>query len=1023
MNARNDAATEVGTEVETEAKTGRTALQSIQTQVMWNRLISVVEEQAQALLRTAFGSVAREAGDLSAGVYDTEGRMLAQAVTGTPGHVNTMAVAVKHFFSVFSPSAMLPGDVYVTNDPWLGTGHLFDFVVVTPVFLDARLVALVASTCHTIDVGGIGFSADARSVYEEGTCIPHLKLRRQGRLNEDLLAIVEVNSRNPVEARGDILSLVSCNDVGANRLIEMMREYALPSIAPLAEHILSHSRKATLQAIARLPAGIYRAAMTLDGYEQPIELKACVTIDGERLSVDYAGSSPASKYGINSPKCYSDAYSVFGLKCLIAPDVPNNSGSLEPFEVLAEPGSVVAPLRPSPVTARHVVGQMLPDLMFGCLEQALSGQVPGESAGSIWVLSMSGVGDAGGGAGSPAFNVMSVGLGGTGARPSKDGLATTAFPSGVGAIPIEVTEAQAPLVFWHKEFLADSGGPGRYRGGLAQRIVIGGRDNQAFVCNAATFDRRANAARGRSGGQDGALGVVVVESGRDQQVFIGKGTINVPPGARLRVDLPGGGGFGEPLERAANAVDRDLQHGLISEQAARDIYAKSESRRSQTSAVNSSVQSPAQSPSQATLHLSREACAVLDAQDPLADLALRFEPPPAGTIFLDGNSMGAMPRSAPDRALKVLRDEWSRHRRRAWTVADWLDAPQRIGACYAHLLGARPQDVIAVDNTTLNLHKLLGYALKLAATSAPPAPDSQRGRNVIVYEREGFPTDIHVVQGLIKHSQGQWLGRPIADSRELAAALKEDVAAVLLSHADYRSSFRWNMAKVNAQAHAIGARVVWDLSHSAGVVPIDLTGSNADFAVVCGYKYLSGGPGAASLAWIHPDLQDRGWPVLPGWLGHADRMHFQGDYEPAAGVLSLVTGTMPVIQNAVAEMAAQLFATLVPAQLWAKHRSLSETLVALLEQQCGELGVRLVSPPDYDSRGGHVAFSHAGGGAVCEALLADRVVASFREPDVIRFGLAPATLSHVDLWEAVARLRAILIEERWRDPRFATVSV
>jgi N-methylhydantoinase B len=528
------------------------ALRSIRLQVMWNRLIAVVEEQAQALLRTAFGSVAREAGDLSAGVYDVRGRMLAQAVTGTPGHVNTMAVAVGHFLDRFPPSTMRAGDVYVTNDPWLGTGHLFDFVVVTPVFRGEGLVAIVASTCHTIDVGGVGFSAEARSVYEEGLCIPHLRLRDAGRLAEDLLAIVEANSRNPVEARGDILSLVSCNDVGAARLLEMMAEYALGSLDDLAEHVLGESRRATRDAIAQLPSGTYRAQMTLDGYESPIVLEAAVSIDGSRLVVDFAGSSAASGRGINSPKCYTDAYSVFGLKCLIAPDVPNNAGSLEPFEVLAEDGSVVAPRRPSPVTARHVVGQMLPDLMFGCLAQAVPQRVPAESAGSIWVLSLSG----------DDFNVMSVGLGGMGARPGKDGLSTTAFPSGVGGIPVEVTESQAPVVFWHKEFLPGSGGAGRWRGGLAQRIVIGGRDGIGFTCNAATFDRRHHAARGRDGGLHGALGRVVLQTDAGETIVEGKGAIVVPPGARLQVDLPGGGGLGSPQARDPAAVARDAALGL-----------------------------------------------------------------------------------------------------------------------------------------------------------------------------------------------------------------------------------------------------------------------------------------------------------------------------------------------------------------------------------------------------------------------------------------------------------------------------
>lgn len=548
-------------------------LQSIQIQVMWNRLIAVVEEQAQALLRTAFGSVAREAGDLSAGVYDAQGRMLAQAVTGTPGHVNTMATAVRHFLERFPPSTMKPGDVYVTNDPWLGTGHLFDFVVVTPVFQSGRLIALFASTCHTIDVGGIGFSADARSVFEEGTCIPHLKLASGGRLNDDLLAIIQANSRNPIEARGDILSLVSSNDVGCARLIDMMAEFSLTSIDALADHILSHSRAATRAAIARLPSGTWEARMRLDGYEQAIELRARLTIDGDRLVVDYAGSSAASARGINSPKCYTDAYSVFGLKCLIAPDVPNNAGSLEPFEVIAPDASIVSPLRPSPVTARHVIGQMLPDLMFGCLAPALNGQVPGESAGSIWVLAMAHA-PAGDGATVTPFNVMSVGLGGTGARPGKDGLSTTAFPSGVGGIPVEITEAQAPLVFWQKEFLPDSGGAGRFRGGAAQRIVVGGRHGQGFVCNAATFDRRNNPARGRNGGADGAPGQVYIETDAGLEPFTGKGTIMVPGGGRLRVDLPGGGGFGEPADRDRASLASDLEHGIVTQAAAESIYLK-----------------------------------------------------------------------------------------------------------------------------------------------------------------------------------------------------------------------------------------------------------------------------------------------------------------------------------------------------------------------------------------------------------------------------------------------------------------
>ena len=535
-------------------------LQGIRRQVMWNRLISVVEEQAQTLLRTAFGSVAREAGDLSAGVYDTQGRMLAQAVTGTPGHVNTMAVAVSHFLERHPLHSLAPGDVLVTNDPWLGTGHLFDFVVVTPVFRDGRPVAVFASTCHTLDVGGRGFTADAASVFEEGTCIPHLHLARAGVLNEDLLAIIQANSRSPVEVRGDILSLVSSNEVGARRLLAMLDEFGIADIDALAEHILTQSARATRAAIARLPDGTWQARMDLDGYDEPVELVATLHKHGTQLVVDYAGSSAASGRGINSPKCYTDAYSVFGLKCLVAPEVPNNAASLAPFEVRAPEGSVVHPQRPSPVTARHVVGQMLPDLMFGCLEPALAGRVPAESAGSIWVLAMSRQRAQG-----QPFNVMSVGLGGTGARPDKDGLSTTAFPSGVGGIPVEVTEAQSPLVFWHKEYLPDSGGDGRWRGGLAQRIEIGDRDGAGFQCSAATFDRRTHAARGRAGGAPGRPGrVEVFDADGQARTYTSKGEIQVPPGGRLRVDLPGGGGFGPPAQREPARRARDQRDALVS---------------------------------------------------------------------------------------------------------------------------------------------------------------------------------------------------------------------------------------------------------------------------------------------------------------------------------------------------------------------------------------------------------------------------------------------------------------------------
>jgi N-methylhydantoinase B len=512
-------------------------------QILWNRLIAVVEEQANVLLKTAFGTITREAGDLSAGVYDTKGRMLAQAVTGTPGHVNTMATAVAHFLERYPAATMKPGDVLVTNDPWMGTGHLFDFVTVTPAFLRGRLIGFFASTCHLIDVGGRGFVAEANSVYEEGLCIPHLKLMDAGKQNEPLLCILMANSREPTQVRGDLLGLASCNEVATRRLAAMLEEFGLKELDALGDYIVTTSRASMLEAIRRLPHGTWHAAMRLDGYEEPVVLKAAVTVSDAGIHVDYAGTSPASRFGINSPKCYTDAYTSFGVKCIVAPGIPNNAGSLEVVTVSAPEDSIVHALRPRPVTARHLIGQSLPELVFDCFDEPLGGKVPAEGAGSIWILGLSGGPQLKGAKpGAKRFNAISIGIGGMGARPDKPGLSTTAFPSGVGAIPVEITEAQAPLLFRRRELADGSGGEGAQPGGLGAAIELESTENQPFSVACATFDRRHHPARGRAGGGNGKVGRVALASGK---VLPGKETYVIPAGDRLVAEMPGGGGYGK----------------------------------------------------------------------------------------------------------------------------------------------------------------------------------------------------------------------------------------------------------------------------------------------------------------------------------------------------------------------------------------------------------------------------------------------------------------------------------------------
>ncbi len=550
------------------------ALAQIHHQIMWSRLIAVVEEQAQTMVRTAFSTSVREAGDLSAGVFDRQGRMLAQAVTGTPGHVNSMANGVKYFLEVFPIDGMKPGDHYITNDPWLTSGHLHDITVVTPSFYHGEAIGLFANTIHVVDIGGLGMGPDGRQVFEEGLAIPIMPLAREGRMNEDLLRLVRANVREPLQVEGDIYACAACNDEGSRRLVEMMEEFEIANLDRLGDSILEASREATLARIRALPPGIYRNSMTIDGYDKPLVFHAALTISDSGIHVDFEGTSPASSYGINVVMNYCLAYTAFGVKCLVAPDVPNNAGSLEPITVAAPEGCVLNVRRPWPVAARHTVGQMLPDVVAGCLHQAVAGGTPAEGASSLWNPQIFGGGslvdevEEGTDANDlPLFSTVIFHCGGTGARPKKDGLSATSFPSGVRTIPIEATESVAPVVFHRREFRESSGGPGQFRGGLGQIIEIGGAGATpvALLCN---FERVRNAARGRDGGKPGAAGQVALRSKRPIRP---KGRQTVPARDAICLSLPGGGGFGDPQTRNPQLVLDDVLDGLITaEEATRD---------------------------------------------------------------------------------------------------------------------------------------------------------------------------------------------------------------------------------------------------------------------------------------------------------------------------------------------------------------------------------------------------------------------------------------------------------------------
>ncbi len=548
-------------------------LADIQLQVMWNRLISVVEEQAQTLVRTAFGASTREAGDLSAGVFLPDGRMVAQAVTGTPGHVNSMAESVKYFLQEYPPPTMFPGDVFLTNDPWKGTGHLNDLTMVTPVFKGKRMVALFASTVHVVDIGGLGLSADGTQVYHEGLFIPIVRLVSRGRMDETVLKVVRANVREPVQVEGDIYGLVACNEIGGRRLLAMMAEYRLKDIGKLSEHIIARSRAAMLAAVREWPQGAWSYSMTIDGYDKPITLAAKVTIAKTGVAIDFTGTSDAVSNGINVPKSYTDAYTSFGVRCVIGPHIPNNAGSLEVVRVTAPEGSIVNAPFPLAVAARSTIGQMLPDMVFGCLRQARPDQVPTEGTSSLWNVrlaggqTMQGI-DPAQLKGATRFNVVGFNTGGTGARPGKDGLSVTSFPSGIRNVAVEIMETLSPIVYWKKEYRPDSGGAGQHRGGLGQIMEIANGEPAPMIISA-TFDRIVHPARGSAGGRNGGGGRLTLGSGMTMRGF---GRQVIPAGDRVVVETPGGGGIGDPQARPREAVARDVKNGLVTPEQAKKVY-------------------------------------------------------------------------------------------------------------------------------------------------------------------------------------------------------------------------------------------------------------------------------------------------------------------------------------------------------------------------------------------------------------------------------------------------------------------
>ena len=513
----------------------------IELEICWQSLIATVNEQAKALQRSAFSPIVREAGDLANAVFDRRGRMVAQAVTGTPGHINSLAMAVANVLEEHPIDTLVEGDVLITNDPYKTAGQLLDVTVLVPVWRGGRLIALFGSTIHHTDVGGYGIGAGGRDVFEEGLWIPIVKLMRAGERNDDVWRFILSNVRQPDHMAGDLHAQMASGAIGADRLLALCDAHGLDDIEDLADEIIERSEAATRDGIRRLEAGRHEASALLDLADgSEIEIRCAVVVDPETgtITVDYTGSADASRWGINVVRNYTHAYTTFTVRSVLSPDIPNNHGSLAPIEMIAPEGSIVNAVSPQPCTARHVVGMFLPNALLKALAKVRPEGAMAEGSGAVWTMQVSGEHDDG----RPFITAMFTYAGGVGGRATKPGLDACSYPTGVAAVPIEVVEASAPIRFASKALRRGSGGAGAQTGGLGQTIEFEVDTTRDWQLNAVT-SRLEHAPQGLLGGEPGAAGSFSVngEPVRTQE------RITLHPGDRVRLDLPGGGGYGTPL--------------------------------------------------------------------------------------------------------------------------------------------------------------------------------------------------------------------------------------------------------------------------------------------------------------------------------------------------------------------------------------------------------------------------------------------------------------------------------------------
>jgi N-methylhydantoinase B len=534
---------------------------AVSLSIMWDRLVSLVDEIVSTLVRTSFSTIVNESYDLTCVILDADANSIAQGTFSVPVFIGSAPITLRHMLKRFPAETLKAGDVIITNDPWLGTGHLYDITMVRPVFRKGRIVAYTLSITHLPDVGGSGFGSSAVDVYHEGIRIPICKLYEEGRLNELLVEIIRTNVRVPEQVMGDVMANVACNEVGGREILAFMDEYRLDDLNSLSRAIRDQSEAAMRAKIRALGEGTYSNRIEVEGFEGPCEYVVRIDVRGDSVAFDFTGTSGCVRAAVNVPFCYTNAMALHAIKSLTLPNIPNNAGSVAPIKVFAPAGSILNALPPYATGGRHAMGHFVTPLIYGALAPAIPTRVQAGS-GMMNLVTFQGTRRDG-----RPFSTIYFAAGGYGALEDLDGWSTLPHPSNMAAVPVEVWEALTHTTILSKKLIGDSGGPGRWRGGLGQEVIVR-NDTGHPIVTLGMGNRTMFPARGMLGGGDGTLRVHRI----DGRPCHAKGRNELAPGQEMCLIEAGGAGFGDPKARAPAAVAEDLAQGYVGARAAREIY-------------------------------------------------------------------------------------------------------------------------------------------------------------------------------------------------------------------------------------------------------------------------------------------------------------------------------------------------------------------------------------------------------------------------------------------------------------------